>query len=443
MLKGTPYLLEGAPADAVLRELSVLAEQVRGLRRSGHLDERTLEQLRREWRIEQVYETTGIEGNTLDINETRMVLERGLTITGKPMRDTEDALNMQHALDYLETLARENSALRSRDLREIQSLVVGDDPAAGRYRSGDVTISQSDHTPPGPESVPNLVDEVLEWLATKPDCPPPLSAAVVHAWLAHVHPFSDGNGRTARAIMNLILVRHGYPIVLIRRKDRERYYDSLAASDQGDIAPLVDLIVHRSQDSLRQIVRARAEATGITEAVRKAQERVRTQYETWHQAMLLLLRSLDEAAERALDESDGNVRIRLRQYDQVTTDDYAALLKRDKSGNGWLAVVRGQGWTKASELLLWNGYRSPDMARLSGKGDNGASIFVSEPDPMRTHGPFKVLSKQHPFDVREIAFDGGSYLTLLQDNDRLAVERMRANELAGHLVGQFIEHFLS
>ncbi len=176
----------------------------------------------------------------------------------------------------------------------------------------------------------------------------------MHAWVAHIHPFADGNGRTARALMNLILVRGGFPIVLIRRKDRARYYDSLAASDDGDIAPLLDLILHRTGDSVRQIERARAEATGISEAARRAREKYRLQYETWQQAMLLLVRSIDEYAEQLADASDGKVRIRVREYNQVTFNDYLALLQRDKRGNGWLAALRGHGYTRSSELLLWN-----------------------------------------------------------------------------------------
>ncbi len=261
----------------------------------------------------------------------------------------------------------------------------------------------------------------------------------MHAWVAHIHPFADGNGRTARALMNLILVRGGFPIVLIRRKDRARYYDSLAASDDGDIAPLLDLILHRTGDSVRQIERARAEATGISEAARRAREKYRLQYETWQQAMLLLVRSIDEYAEQLADASDGKVRIRVREYNQVTFNDYLALLQRDKRGNGWLAALRGHGYTRSSELLLWNGFRSTELARLSGKGERGGSVFISEPDPTRSK-PFRPLTPDRAFPIREIAFDGGSYLVLTRDGKQ--VRRRRANELAADLVRAFLAHYL-
>ena len=426
-----------------MRELETLRSQVDGLRSKGTLDDKTLYQLRKEWKVEQIYETTGIEGNSLDLNETRMVIERGITISGKPSGDSREAKNMEAALDYLEQLARDDQDVRVRDVRELQSLVIGDEEGAGGFRTNEVKISQSAHVPPLPAAVPHMVQDAVDWLNGAKDCPPPLRAAVIHAWLAHIHPFVDGNGRTARALMNLVLIRGGFPIVMIRRKDRSRYYDALAASDNGDIAPLVDLIVKRSSDSLRQIVRARVEATGVTEAVRRAEERVRTQYETWHQAMLLLLRSIEEAAETVRDESDGKIRINVREHDQVTFEDYQALLRRDRSGNGWLAVITGVGYTGRSELLLWNGYRSDEICRLGKLSDRGGSIFVSVPDPTRAHGPFRRISANDAFDVHEIAFDGGGFNVLICTAGKEKVLSMKANELALRLVSSFIEHQLS
>lgn len=443
VLRETLYVLEGAKAKGVMRELETLRSQVDGLRNKGTLDDRTLSQLRKEWKVEQIYETTGIEGNSLDLNETRMVIERGITISGKPSGDSREAKNMESALDYLEQLASEDHDIRVRDVRELQSLVLGDEDGAGGFRTGEVKISQSDHVPPPPAAVAQMVQEALDWLNGSKDCPSPLRAAVIHAWLAHIHPFVDGNGRTARALMNLVLIREGFPIVMIRRKDRSRYYDALAASDDGDISPLVDLIVKRSSDSLRQIVRARVEATGVTEAVRRAEERVRTQYETWHQAMLLLLRSIEEAAETVRYTSEGNIRINIREHDQVTFEDYQALLRRDASGNGWLAVIGGVGYTKRTELLLWNGYRSDEICRLGKLTDRGSSIFISEADPTRAHGPFRRLSTNDAFDVHEIAFDAGSFYVLIRTEGNEKVLSMKANELALRLVSSFIEHYLS
>lgn len=439
MLSGTDYLLEGKPAERVLADLHDLDVKVRALRSSGRLDDGTLDRLRSEWKIEQVYETTGIEGSTLDLNETRLVVQRGLTIAGKPSKDSQDARNMAAALDYLEEEARSDLVLRPTTLRKIQQLVIGDDPGAGVFRSRDVVISGSTHSPPPPSVVPAQIDQAFAWLAQAEDCPAPLRAAVMHAWIAHLHPFIDGNGRTSRAVTNLILIGAGYPIALIRRKDRNRYYDALAASDNGDIAPLVDLIVQRAQDSIRQIVRAQEAATGLTQAVRLAEERARFAYESWRQAMLLLLRSIDDAADRAGRDSEGAIWLHLREYDQVTVDDYLALLRDDVSGNGWLAILRGTGYGHESSLLIWVGFRSSLFRSDRRAPDHGASLYFSEPDPTGGH-PFRQLTDQSGFRIQEVGFDGGQFWIREGGQERL--RPVTVDVLANRIVREFIEQFL-
>ena len=361
MLDGTPYLLEGDRAAAVMADLDSLLKEVDALRVRGGLDDRTLESLREEWKIEQVYETTGIEGNQLDLAETRLAITRGITISGKPAKDSLEARNMKTALDFLEVLARDDQPLRAGELRDIQQHVLGVEAGAGQYRSGDVRISGATHVPPPASSVDPELKDAFSWLASHIDCPVPLAAAVMHAWITHIHPFVDGNGRTARAVMNLILIRHGFPIVLIRRKDRNRYYDALAASDDGDISPLVDLIVQRSRDSMRQIKRVRAAATGLTDEIIRLEARLKEQYETWLSAMGLLLRSLEEAAGQVRDTSDGHIAIYVREYSSVTAEDHLALLRKDPSGNGWLAA--------SPRYWLHEEVRNPSLGRVPEPGN--------------------------------------------------------------------------
>jgi len=445
MLQGTPYELgEGQRAAAIAHDIEELQEEVEVLRSRGVLDQRTLGRLRSEWRVEQVYETTGIEGNQLDLHETRMVLARGITITGKPTRDADDARNMAEALDFLEALAGGTTPVTANDLRQIQSLVLGGGPGAGEYRRGDVRISGADHQPPPAAAVPRAVNELLAWLAST-DGPPLLAAAAAHAWLAHIHPFLDGNGRTARALMNLLLIRAGYPIVLVRRADRPRYYEALAASDEADLEPLVALLVKRSRDSLRQIERVRAAETGLTEAVLRAQmrerDRIQVQFQTWRQATLLLLRSIEEAARSAGEASGGAIALRVQDYDEVTEDDFTALLARDASGNGWLASIRGKVHEREARFLLWAGFRSRDLSTLAHLDEAGASIFVSGEDHSGTH-PFRQIriGDTSKMPVREMAFDGSAYVTILVEDDGAPrAAKLGANELATKILTGIIE----
>jgi Fic family protein len=442
VLSGTPYLLEGELAASVARELEALDARVNLLRSRGTLDQGTLDRLREEWRVEQVYETVGIEGNQLDLNETRLVLARGVTISGKPTRDAEEVVNMRAALDFLEKLARSDEPLRATDLRQIHALVMGDGAGAGEYRTGDIEISGARHKPPPAPALGAQVDQLLSWLQ-RSQTPPVLAATVAHAWLVHIHPFRDGNGRTARALMNLVLIRAGYPIVLMRRKDRPRYYDALAESDDGDIAPLLDLVLTRSGDSLRQISRIRAAETGLTEAVLRAEQHALKIYEAWRYAMLLLIAELDREAHLVRERSRSSIDVHIRQYDQVTPGDFLALLQRDASGNGWLAVLRGTSpGRQRAELLLWVGFRSPEMSRLGRISDSGASVFFSEPDPSRVH-PFKQVASESAFTLREISFEGDRFIVRERKGGNDAILHLGATELAARTVRDFIDVFVA
>ncbi len=281
LLSGTPYLLDDARAPRILQVVKKLENEIRLLRSSGSLDENTLAKLRQEWGIQSVHESAAIEGNQLTLSETEIAIQRGITISGKPPEHSSEVQNLNEALKYLESLARSRSPVTQWEIREIQSLVLGRTGDSGAYRMVEVQITNSPHKPPHPILVQEQMDEYAEWLAQATDVPVPLLAAVSHAWLVHIHPFRDGNGRTARAILNLQLIRAGYPIVIVRRKDRERYYESLRASDEGDLTLLLDLIVERIEDSLRQIDRARKSVTGISLALQKVKEQEARRDKIW------------------------------------------------------------------------------------------------------------------------------------------------------------------
>ena len=207
-----------------------------------------------------------------------------------------------------------------------------------------------------------------------------LRAIVLHAWLTHIHPFTDGNGRTSRAVMNLELIRAGLPSVIIRRKDRLRYYEALAESDLGgDLGPLSELVLARAEDALRDLERQAAAHEGYDRAraeLLRAQER---QVAIWNDAVQLLFSLVDDALEAALGDIG---RVSTRWYeDKMLVEDYAALSRGDPAGNSWLyrIDVDVPGLHKR-RLLAWTGYRSYEMAGWRAIGA-GPSIFWSVPDP--------------------------------------------------------------
>jgi Fic family protein len=186
-----------------------------------------------EWfRVELTYASNAIEGNTLSRNETALVVEKGLTVRGKSLREHLEAVNHAEALDYLGSLAREGERPITRhDILSLHSLVLRriDDENAGRFRSIQVRIAGSEVILPAPLQVPTMMDDLVSWLNAPHSEHTATFAADAHLKFVSIHPFVDGNGRLGRLLMNLILMRGGYPPALIRKEDREEYIGAIEA----------------------------------------------------------------------------------------------------------------------------------------------------------------------------------------------------------------------
>ena len=379
-LDGTPYSLETTSAW-VLDEVSKLHARVELLRSEGKLTEATLRAYFGNKRFEQVAESNAIEGSPLDVGETRLAIERGMTIPSHDAAFSQDAVNLSAALERMVELASPDTPTTFEDVRQLHELVLGGIPGAGILRSQPVTISGSPHVPPSTwADVISAMEEWERWSDENAQAFVLLRAIVLHTWLTHIHPFVDGNGRTSRAVMNLELIRGGFPSVIIRRKDRLRYYDALAESDLGgDLEPIAGLILQRAEDALRDLERVAAARQGydrVRAEFRQAQIR-RTAI--WNDAVRLLF----SLVEHELDDMFGEVgSVSSRWYDaELTVDDYVALAEEDSSGNSWLvrfdAEVPGVG---GSRFLAWTGYRSYGVQNWHGIGP-GPAIFWSVPDP--------------------------------------------------------------
>jgi fido (protein-threonine AMPylation protein) len=161
----------------------------------------------------------------------------------------------------LKSLAAANQPIRETDVRSLHSLLIGDQPnySPGEYRNIGVLISGSEYRPPEPIDVAWRMEDLIDWLSENLERDPIQTAAVAHHELAAIHPFKDGNGRVSRLVMNLILLRHGYPICNIRREDRPKYYDALSFADVGLYEPLVNLILDSCAGLFAEYVRIRTE----------------------------------------------------------------------------------------------------------------------------------------------------------------------------------------
>lgn len=205
-----------------------------------------------EWfRVELTYTSNAIEGNTLGRRETALVIEKGLAVGGKSLLEHMEAVNHARALDWVKgQVRRRPHSLTEEDILHIHYLIMKgiDDLNAGRYRVTPVRISGSAVALPNPRKVPDLMNGLAKWLKLATDVHPVELAAEAHYRLVTIHPFTDGNGRTARLLMNMILLMSGYPAAIIRNRDRLAYIDSLERAELGGPKDAYMKIVARAVD---------------------------------------------------------------------------------------------------------------------------------------------------------------------------------------------------
>lgn len=189
--------------------------------------------------LEYTFESNRIEGNTLTLRETDLVINEGLTILGKSMREHLEAINHVEAIGYIKQLMERNFPFNERELLSVHNLILrGIIPEdAGRYRRVQVMIKGSSHMPPQPFTVPKEMEDYFIWFEeNKNKIHPILLAAEMHERLVAIHPFIDGNGRTSRLVMNLILLQNGYVIANIKGdyETRMRYYQALETAQTSN-----------------------------------------------------------------------------------------------------------------------------------------------------------------------------------------------------------------
>jgi Fic family protein len=212
------------------------------------LDRHHLELLKKQIEIEYIYNSTSIEGNSLTLNETRLVLEEGITIKGKPLREHFDVINQKEAMERLEEWVKnKNRAVDEKDVLDLHSITMKgiSNEWAGRYKTvpNRVLGSKVKRTPP--YMVKEEMQKLIAFINGNPEKLHPVElAAVAHQMLARIHPFLDGNGRCARLLSSMILMRRGYPPNTIMNKERKKYFDTLEKAHLGDRSAFVNFFAH-------------------------------------------------------------------------------------------------------------------------------------------------------------------------------------------------------
>lgn len=230
-----------------------LYQKKQDLQASRPLPNIALNKIRESLSIEWTYNSNSIEGNSLTLRETQMVLQEGITVKGISLREHFEAYNHDKAIDYLFSIINEDYVLRSIDILSLHALVLRsiEEDFAGRIRNGGVRISGANFVPPNANKVSDLLDELIDFVNTNPlELNDIELAAVFHHKLVWIHPFFDGNGRTVRLSMNLLLMRCGFPPAIILKNDRKKYYEALNQANNGNYQKLMLLMCQALERSL-------------------------------------------------------------------------------------------------------------------------------------------------------------------------------------------------
>ena len=213
----------------------------------------TLKSLREKLLLEWTYHSNAIEGNTLTMNETKVVLE-GITVGGKTMREHLEVINHRDAIAYVEDIVHKEEPLSEWQIKNLHRLVLKgiDDHYAGVYRDQQVFIAGANHVPPEPLLIKENMEKLMQWYETEAQSFHPVArGAMLHVLFVGIHPFIDGNGRTSRLLLNLELMKAGFPPVVIKVANRLAYYNALdKAHMTEDYTDFIQLVASEVESSL-------------------------------------------------------------------------------------------------------------------------------------------------------------------------------------------------
>jgi len=237
------------------------------------------------------YHSNAIEGNRLTLKETLLVLREGITIKGKNLQEHLEAKNHEEAMNFLfEVLdSKKRLTLSHHLIRQLHQLVVKDTESkiAGSYRNTDVQILGSKHRPPPGYQVQKQMTKFFNWMAeSKIHYHPVEFAALAHHRFVAIHPFEDGNGRTGRLLMNLLLMRNNYPIGIIQKNDRTKYYNALDEADAGDTLAIVRIVAQAVERTLNIYLNAVVRSSSQSELLLLSELADKTEFSAKHLNLL-------------------------------------------------------------------------------------------------------------------------------------------------------------
>lgn len=244
--------------NKILSEIDSLKSE---LSEKRPLPKEALDKIQKALDIEYTYESNRIEGNTLTLQETALIVSEGVTIGEKPMREHLEAINHAEAISYIKDIAKNKIEIDERLIKDIHAIILYgiDRNNAGKYRDVSVMISGSTHMPPQPYLIKSQMETFIHTYNEMTDKKehPVIVAAYLHDELVKIHPFIDGNGRTSRLLMNLYLLNKGYVIVNLKgdNQSKRKYYEALEKSHtQDNPIDFYTLVADNERESLSRYI---------------------------------------------------------------------------------------------------------------------------------------------------------------------------------------------
>jgi Fic family protein len=241
----------------------VISQEIRKLKKKidalRPLTKSELAELHKWYAVTYTYHSNALEGNTLTLGETKLVVEDGITVGGHPLREILEAKNHKEVIEDIIALVQKKQPITEAVIKKLHKVLIKeiDNETAGKYRKIQVYISGEEVLPPPSNKVTALMKEFWTWFESQTKIDPVLFAAKAHYRFVKIHPFTDGNGRIARILSNLILMRAGYPLVIIPVVTRAHYLSSLHSTkkEKDFIAFFQDIVLENMKDYLRMVAK--------------------------------------------------------------------------------------------------------------------------------------------------------------------------------------------
>ena len=338
--------------------LRAMDVEIKNRWQDGRLSTQIQRQLYEHSKLHEIYHSNRIEGNRLTYGETKELIRNGDTLSGKLTIDQREAINLSAALDYAQVVALDKSIIVTQNfLREFHALLLaGIQIDAGSYRKDSNMITGSSYATPDAFLVQQMMTDQSDYVRAVTSSDDRISefplfrAAAAHTWFVQIHPFPDGNGRTARALMNLVLRRNGYPPCIILEDDRLRYIDSLEHSwENGDLSLLIELMHENISEQMgnADLLNSLQSKLEIAELGNSQSE-----YNSWSRKMEYL-KALFENSIDDLSRNNLSLRGRVRTFGEPKIENYVLLQRGEKVAKSWFFGIEFSEAAKRSRYLFF------------------------------------------------------------------------------------------